>query len=105
MMCHFYPERVETKDAPSLLPLPWLSRHRLPPAPVWCRAIVEYPMPAARGYDEPAILSYAISSFCPTSADGLQFQEIYFRPRRRPCTDKRGHWSNVRSWGEPDTPG
>jgi len=26
-----------------------------------------------RGYDEPAILSYAISSFCPTSADGLQF--------------------------------
>src|SRR5262245_45647924 len=26
-----------------------------------------------RGYDEPAILSYAISSFCPTSADGLHF--------------------------------
>src|SRR5262249_572765 len=25
-----------------------------------------------RAYDEPAILSYAISSFCPTSADGLQ---------------------------------
>src|SRR5262249_50755620 len=24
-----------------------------------------------RGYDEPAILSYAISPFCPTSADGL----------------------------------
>ena len=24
-----------------------------------------------RGYVEPAILSYAISSFCPTSADGL----------------------------------
>src|SRR5262249_36043654 len=24
-----------------------------------------------RGYDEPAILSYAISSFCPRSADGL----------------------------------
>src|SRR5262245_60275950 len=24
-----------------------------------------------RGYDEPAILSYATSSFCPTSADGL----------------------------------
>src|SRR5262252_5134971 len=24
-----------------------------------------------RGYDEPTILSYAISSFCPTSADGL----------------------------------
>src|SRR5262245_17197585 len=28
-----------------------------------------------RGYDEPAILSYAISSFCPTSADGLQLCE------------------------------
>src|SRR5262249_50425432 len=26
---------------------------------------------SGRGYDEPAILSYAISSFCPTSADGL----------------------------------
>jgi hypothetical protein len=25
-----------------------------------------------RGYDEPAILSYAITSFCPTSANGLQ---------------------------------
>src|ERR1700747_1440663 len=29
-----------------------------------------------RGYDEPAILSYAISSFCPTSADGLQATPI-----------------------------
>src|SRR5262249_40764786 len=28
-----------------------------------------------RGYDAPAILSYAISSFCPTSADGLQRQQ------------------------------
>src|SRR5262249_48375875 len=28
-----------------------------------------------RGYDEPAILSYAISSFCPTSADGLQVRD------------------------------
>src|SRR5436190_23599041 len=27
-----------------------------------------------RGYDEPATLSYAISSFCPTSADGLQLR-------------------------------
>src|SRR5256884_7707088 len=26
---------------------------------------------SSMGYDEPAILSYAISSFCPTSADGL----------------------------------
>src|SRR3974377_502142 len=25
-----------------------------------------------QGYDEPKILSYAISPFCPTSADGLQ---------------------------------
>src|SRR5262249_743468 len=29
-----------------------------------------------RGYDEPAILSYAISSFCPTSADGLHGSEL-----------------------------
>src|SRR5215467_12709418 len=29
-----------------------------------------------RGYDEPAILSYAISSFCPTSADGLHFHDV-----------------------------
>src|SRR5262245_36968679 len=29
------------------------------------------------GYDEPAILSYAISSFCPTSADGLHGQACY----------------------------
>src|SRR5262245_31451145 len=29
-----------------------------------------------RGYDEPAILSYAISSFCPTSADGLQGVDV-----------------------------
>src|SRR2546428_3056027 len=34
-----------------------------------------------RGYDEPATLSYAISSFCPTSADGLQPQtNLIFRP-------------------------
>src|SRR5215813_5307615 len=40
-----------------------------------------------RGYDEPAILSYAISSFCPTSADGLQgtiFRSgLTLRPRYR----------------------
>src|SRR5262249_2406002 len=29
-----------------------------------------------RGYDEPAILSYAISSFCPTSADGLHRRSL-----------------------------
>src|SRR5262249_36955256 len=31
-----------------------------------------------RGYDEPAILSYAISSLCPTSADGIQFSDALF---------------------------
>jgi hypothetical protein len=36
-----------------------------------------------RGYDEPAILSYAISSFCPTSADGLQAARTYPAPRKR----------------------
>src|SRR5215471_19856627 len=30
-----------------------------------------------RGYDEPAILSYAISSFCPTSADGLHTATLF----------------------------
>src|SRR6516164_3521853 len=30
-----------------------------------------------RGYDEPATLSYAISSFCPTSADGLHEDEFW----------------------------
>jgi hypothetical protein len=29
---------------------------------------------SSAGYDEPAILSYAISSFCPTSADGLHYR-------------------------------
>src|SRR5215813_15333416 len=29
-----------------------------------------------RGYDEPAILSHAISSFCPTSADGLHVSNM-----------------------------
>src|SRR6201984_2114647 len=38
-----------------------------------------------RGYDEPAILSYAISSFCPTSADGLHSMSenpVTLRPGR-----------------------
>src|SRR5262245_65762246 len=35
---------------------------------------------SSAGYDEPAILSYAISSFCPTSADGLQIK------RALPCS-------------------
>ena len=30
-----------------------------------------------RGYDEPAILSYAISSFYPTSADGLHSRGVF----------------------------
>jgi hypothetical protein len=33
------------------------------------------------GYDEPKILSYAISPFCPTSADGLQPRASSIRPR------------------------
>ena len=37
---------------------------------------VELIVAPQRGYDEPAILSYAISSFCPTSADGLQFAKF-----------------------------
>ncbi len=36
-----------------------------------------------RGYDEPAILSYAISSFCPTSADGLHLWMLFDQPRCR----------------------
>src|SRR5262245_39412845 len=31
---------------------------------------------SSAGYDEPAILSYAISSFCPTSADGLHAIDV-----------------------------
>src|SRR5438876_7997988 len=38
-----------------------------------------------RGYDEPATLSYAISSFCPTSADGLQVDVS-----QQPCRRYRG---------------
>ena len=37
-----------------------------------------------RGYDEPAILAYAISSFCPTSADGLQRRERAADPLHYP---------------------
>src|SRR5262249_41252276 len=33
---------------------------------------------SSAGYDEPAILSYAISSFCPTSADGLHPVAVTF---------------------------
>jgi len=31
------------------------------------------------GLDEPEILSYAISPFCPTSADGLQAVLVAYR--------------------------
>src|SRR6516225_6841508 len=41
-----------------------------------------------RGYDEPAILSYAIISFCPTSADGLQLGLCSFS-----CTATSRHGS------------
>src|SRR5262249_8815996 len=38
------------------------------------------------GYDEPAILSYAISSFCPTSADGLHPRAaLCHKPRQSPA--------------------
>ena len=39
-------------------------------------------LPPQRGYDEPAILSYAISSFCPTSADGLHSYYLSRSPVR-----------------------
>src|SRR6266540_2909382 len=37
---------------------------------------------SSTGYDELAILSYAISSFCPTSADGLQSAQVKMRKAR-----------------------
>src|SRR5438132_10227366 len=40
-----------------------------------------------RGYDEPAILSYAISSFCPTSADGLHDTQSAHE-RREVCRER-----------------
>src|SRR5262245_46644732 len=48
-----------------------------------------------RGYDEPAILSYAISSFCPTSADGL-----HGAPSNRPG-DGAPLWPSARSCWMP----
>src|SRR6266545_4817004 len=44
-----------------------------------------------RGYDEPGILSYAISSFYPTSADGLQraAAAIFKATDRAPRCQKR----------------
>src|SRR2546425_4934458 len=47
-----------------------------------------------RGYDEPATLSYAISSFCPTSADGLQPVGPESR-WARPPTDRIAHLSTA----------
>src|SRR5690349_24899568 len=62
-----------------------LTRHLAPP-----RMAAERPTKLTRepqrGYDEPAILSYAISSFCPTSADGLQSPNWGLQ---RPCRIKR----------------
>src|SRR5439155_9441347 len=61
-----------------------------------------------RGYDEPGILSYAISSFCPTSADGLHppgYQEKWpdsgIRPRSGPL-ERRKHCAA--HLGFPGTP-
>src|SRR6516225_6943099 len=47
------------------------------------------------GYDEPAILSYAISSFCPTSADGLQ-------TRRSSVLSEASRLLEWRVWREPE---
>src|SRR5262245_55134408 len=53
-----------------------------------------------RGYDEPAILSYAISSFCPTSADGLQATPLQHdqapRLNRIQATSTRGVRARIR---------
>src|SRR5262244_93838 len=43
-----------------------------------------------RGYDEPAILSYAISSFCPTSADGLHSRVADGVHQKQPATGGLG---------------
>src|SRR5262249_16173650 len=51
---------------------PPCSQARLEPALSGMRLLACLIVAPQRGYDEPAILSYAISSFCPTSADGLQ---------------------------------
>jgi len=53
-----------------------------------------------RGYDEPAILSYAISSFCPTSADGLQATDGYPLHRGGRC----GGQSGVPLWRDSGAP-
>src|SRR6516225_1069771 len=56
-----------------------------------------------RGYDAPAILSYAISSFCPTSADGLHSLAPLFAYRfldggaRPPGKKKKDQESNNRA--------
>src|SRR5262245_58648060 len=42
-----------------------------------------------RGYDEPGILSYAISSFCPTSADGLHAASVSGRNGRNEFGSKQ----------------
>src|SRR3954469_11973643 len=63
------------------------------------------------GYDEPKILSYAISPFCPTSADGLQSGEylggntISHRPLqsilapRQPCAPAGDPFHDVAALG------
>src|SRR5262249_36641665 len=58
---------------------------------------------SSAGYDEPAILSYAISSFCPTSADGLHSRLIASPPPRclriasNPGGDRR-RWFGLRKY-------
>ena len=53
-----------------------------------------------RGYDEPAILSYEISSFCPTSADGLHLTYAEDNPKRR---ENSGQKASAVSTSDPIT--
>src|SRR6266511_1144546 len=51
-----------------------------------------------RGDDEPGILSYAISSFCPTSADGLQYRYRIRIPRANGWRKRSYRTSPSRAW-------
>jgi hypothetical protein len=60
-----------------------------------------------RGYDEPAILSYAISSFCPTSADGLHPIESDWQERCRVFEVRHRRNADAPDWlkvKHPDAP-
>jgi hypothetical protein len=62
---------------------------------------------SSTGYDEPGILSYAISSFCPTSTDGLQSRSWRpstncIRPRLQLGSERRSRSWPRRSQGQHD---